>query len=212
MKNHLFMYLKATNLYSHSMFQRLPISDVRWLSEYGIDNFDLKSILSETDYGVVLKAAIEYPSTFHDSHSDLRFLVENIVPPITKQSKLIPSSEKFRIGNFIFFFSITCRFSRFGFTVIQSQSLVSMAVWMLLANGLSGWMANFQRYPVFAVKMKKRKVLLADAHGNWRKLTENPRKIDILSITQKGLKIVEPQKLCWNGIYMFFLKNAFFTR
>lgn len=86
-------YLDATNLYGFSMTQQLPVGEFVWLTEGEIENFDVLSIPDESEYGYILEVDVEYPKALHDLHSDLPFLVENIVPPISKTNtkKLIPN-------------------------------------------------------------------------------------------------------------------------
>lgn len=86
-------YLDATNLYGHSMSQFLPTRGFEWLSEREIIDLDVTYISDESPYGYVFEVDIHYPQDLHDLHSDLPFLVENIIPPESKSklSKLIPN-------------------------------------------------------------------------------------------------------------------------
>ncbi|XP_030764719.1 uncharacterized protein LOC115888968 isoform X2 [Sitophilus oryzae] len=87
------MYLDATNLYGYSMSQPLPLRDFRWLTEREIIDLDIMNVEDDSKYGYVLEVDIHYPKHLHDKHSDLPFLVENIVPPTetSKLTKLIPN-------------------------------------------------------------------------------------------------------------------------
>ena len=86
-------YVDATNLYGHSMSQFLPTGGFEWLSEREIIDLDFTNISDQSQYGYVFEVDIHYPQDLHDLHSDLPFLVENIVPPESKSksSKLIPN-------------------------------------------------------------------------------------------------------------------------
>ncbi|KAJ8917969.1 hypothetical protein NQ315_002664 [Exocentrus adspersus] len=86
-------YLDATNLYGHSMSQRLPTGGFTWVNESGIKNFDVMEVSDESRYGFILEVDVDYPEELHDKHTDLPFLAENIVPPNSKSKlkKLIPN-------------------------------------------------------------------------------------------------------------------------
>ncbi|KAJ8978158.1 hypothetical protein NQ317_016861 [Molorchus minor] len=87
-------YLDATNLYGHSMSQALPTGGFMWLSQEEIDNLDITSISDNSNEGYyIFEVDIHYPQELHDSHADLPFLVETIIPPNSqsKLPKLIPN-------------------------------------------------------------------------------------------------------------------------
>ena len=86
-------YLDATNLYGHSMSQALPFGGFRWLSEREILDLNIMNVDDDSPQGYVLEVDVHYPEELHDAHSDLPFLVENIVPPTetAKLPKLIPN-------------------------------------------------------------------------------------------------------------------------
>ena len=77
-------YLDATNLYGHSMSQALPFGGFRWLSEREILDLDVSGIEDDGPEGYVFEVDVHYPQELHDRHSDLPFLVENIIPPVEK--------------------------------------------------------------------------------------------------------------------------------
>ncbi|KAJ8949419.1 hypothetical protein NQ318_007519 [Aromia moschata] len=87
------MYLDATNLYGHSMSQALPTGGFTWLTENEISTFDITQIPDDGPQGFILEVDVYYPQELHDMHSDLPFLVENMVPPNSKSKlkKLIPN-------------------------------------------------------------------------------------------------------------------------
>lgn len=80
-------------LYGHSMSQALPFGGFRWLSEREILDLNLMNIDDDSAEGYVFEVDVHYPEELHDAHSDLPFLVENIVPPTEKAKlpKLIPN-------------------------------------------------------------------------------------------------------------------------
>lgn len=86
-------YLDATNLYGHSMSQTLPLGGFRWLSEGEILDLNIMDVDDDSPQGYVFEVDVHYPEDLHDSHSDLPFLVENIIPPTetAKLPKLIPN-------------------------------------------------------------------------------------------------------------------------
>ncbi|KAJ8981066.1 hypothetical protein NQ317_003953 [Molorchus minor] len=86
-------YLDATNLYGHSISQALPTGGFIWLSQKEIDNLDITSISDNNNEGYIFEVDIHYPQELHDSHADLPFLVETIIPPNSqsKLPKLIPN-------------------------------------------------------------------------------------------------------------------------
>nr|XP_022910638.1 uncharacterized protein LOC111421694 [Onthophagus taurus] len=71
----------AYNLYGWAMYQFIPFSDFKWLSENEIENFDFNNISDIADFGFILDVDIEYPENLHDLHNDLPFLAENLLPP-----------------------------------------------------------------------------------------------------------------------------------
>lgn len=87
--NSYILYLDATNLYGCSMSQCLPTGDFRWLNNDEIENFDCSIIDDNSPKGYILEVDLEYPQHLHDKHNDLPFCPENIVPPDSKNSKLI---------------------------------------------------------------------------------------------------------------------------
>ncbi|KAK5647058.1 hypothetical protein RI129_005522 [Pyrocoelia pectoralis] len=84
-------YLDVTNLYGKSMTEYLPHSGFRWLNEIEIQNFNVFDIGDEDDLGYVLEVDLHYPQHLHCCHNDLPFCPENITPPNSTQSKLIPN-------------------------------------------------------------------------------------------------------------------------
>lgn len=90
------MYLDATNLYGHSMSQYLPYGGFRWLSEFELQSLDVTKVVDNSCDGYILEVDVDYPTHLHDLHSDLPFLVENVVPAGSKTSKLIPNLRKKR--------------------------------------------------------------------------------------------------------------------
>ena len=75
--NNCIMYWDANNLYGWAMIQSLPHSDFRWLSDKGINSFDL-DISENSEIGYILEVDLEYPKELHDSHSDYPSCPEKI--------------------------------------------------------------------------------------------------------------------------------------
>ncbi|KAJ8979686.1 hypothetical protein NQ317_001087 [Molorchus minor] len=78
-------YLDATNLYGHSMSQAFPTGGFIWLPQE-----EIVSISDNNNEGCIFEVDIHYSQ---DSHADLLFLVETIIPPNSqsKLPKLIPN-------------------------------------------------------------------------------------------------------------------------
>ncbi|XP_072400815.1 uncharacterized protein [Diabrotica undecimpunctata] len=83
------LYLDATNLYGYAMSQFLPHGDFRWLDDVEITHFDCLSVDDESPKGYVLEVDLAYPETLHDFHNDLPFCPENLIPPNSKDPKLV---------------------------------------------------------------------------------------------------------------------------
>ncbi|CAH1109716.1 unnamed protein product [Psylliodes chrysocephalus] len=82
------MYLDATNLYGAAMSESLPFGGFKWIP---VENFDCNSVKDDASKGYVLEVDLEYPINLHDSHNDLPFCPESIIPPNGKHPKLIPN-------------------------------------------------------------------------------------------------------------------------
>lgn len=87
------IYLDATNLYGYAMSQYLPQKDFVWVSQEEIDDIkkNIIEIPDTAETGYVLEVDLEYPVELHDEHNDLPFCPENMIPPGSKYSKLIPN-------------------------------------------------------------------------------------------------------------------------
>ncbi|XP_047035542.1 uncharacterized protein LOC124641502 isoform X1 [Helicoverpa zea] len=83
------IYLDANNLYGHAMTKKMPISNFYLLNENEISKFDLFNVADDADYGYILEVDLCYPQHLHDSHSDLPFAPEKIIPPGGKTYKLV---------------------------------------------------------------------------------------------------------------------------
>lgn len=86
-------YLDATNLYGAAMSNILPLDNFKWLTEEEINNFRLTEISLHSETGYILEVDLNYPENLHDSHNELPFCAESIVPPHSKKKikKLIPN-------------------------------------------------------------------------------------------------------------------------
>lgn len=121
------MYLDSTNLYGHSMSQQLPTGNFKWLSEEEISQFRLEDVSDDSDCGFVLEVDVDYPELVHDSHRDLPFLVENIIPPHSKlkTSKLIPNLHNKK--NYICHYRTIQQALRFGLVVTKTHKILSFS-------------------------------------------------------------------------------------
>ena len=71
------IYLDANNLYGWAMSRRLPEREFAWMSEDEISNFDVASVLTDSNTGYILDVDLEYPPDLHDLHNDLPLAPEN---------------------------------------------------------------------------------------------------------------------------------------
>ncbi|CAH2004929.1 unnamed protein product [Acanthoscelides obtectus] len=64
-----------------------------WMNEGKISAFELGNVEEHGEDGYVLEVYVQYLESLHDSHSDLPFLVESMIPPNAKSKipKLIPN-------------------------------------------------------------------------------------------------------------------------
>ncbi|KAK5647553.1 hypothetical protein RI129_002445 [Pyrocoelia pectoralis] len=85
------IYLDACNLYGHSQCQYLPQGDFVWLTEEEMQNFNVLDVSDESKTGYALEVDLEYPQHLHDLHNDMPFCPESIIPPHSKNPKLIPN-------------------------------------------------------------------------------------------------------------------------
>lgn len=86
------MYLDATNLYGAAMTGYLPYGGFEWVKDPSLINTNtILEYKFEQDVGYIFEVDLDYPAEIHDSHNDLPFCVENIIPPNSKskQYKLI---------------------------------------------------------------------------------------------------------------------------
>ncbi|XP_064214277.1 uncharacterized protein LOC135266857 isoform X1 [Tribolium castaneum] len=85
------LYLDATNLYGWAMSEVLPLGGFTWLTQDEINSLSIMDLTDTTPEGYVLEVDISYPHHLHNSHNDMPFLPENLIPPNGKCAKLIPN-------------------------------------------------------------------------------------------------------------------------
>ena len=66
------------------MSQYLPTGGFKWLSEDEIRDFELALINEDAPEGFILEVDLEYPEYLHDSHNDLPFCPQHMIPPGAK--------------------------------------------------------------------------------------------------------------------------------
>lgn len=83
------MYFDVNSLYGYAMSEPLPIRGYEWL-DVTPSNIDLvlKST-SESKYGYLVEADINYPNHLHDLHNDYPFLCQKLRVNESKNEKLI---------------------------------------------------------------------------------------------------------------------------
>ena len=64
------MYLDANNLYGWAMSQYLPTGSFEWLSPKQIEKINLNKYTENSNKGMILEVALEYPQELHDLHND----------------------------------------------------------------------------------------------------------------------------------------------
>ena len=80
-------YLDANNLYGWAMSQPLPTRGFKWMNDDELKDWrDMPN-----GKGCILEVDLEYPKELHDLHNDYPLAPENIVPPGSKVSKLVPN-------------------------------------------------------------------------------------------------------------------------
>ena len=60
------------------MCNKLPYSDFRFLNDKEINEFDLDSVVEDSEMGYILQCDLEYPKKLHDIHSDYQLCPEKI--------------------------------------------------------------------------------------------------------------------------------------
>ena len=81
------IYLDVNNLYGRAMSQLLPTHGFEWMTEDELE--DWRDMLNGK--GCILEVDLEYAIKLHDLHNDYPLAPENIIPPGTKVSKLVPN-------------------------------------------------------------------------------------------------------------------------
>ncbi|MES9881403.1 MAG: C2H2-type zinc finger protein [Sedimenticola sp.] len=64
------MYYDANNLYGWAMCQPLPHSGFRFLDTEEVQDFDVKSVGQESDFGYILEVTLSYPEHLHNMHNE----------------------------------------------------------------------------------------------------------------------------------------------
>ena len=72
------IYLDANNLYGWAMSQPLPMDSFAWLTEDEFDGLDISNVSDDSDIGYILEVDLEYPTEFHDLHSDFPLCPEKL--------------------------------------------------------------------------------------------------------------------------------------
>lgn len=81
------MYFDVRNLYGYAMSQYLPFNNFRWVQKENFNKIDLKDLSQKNNVGYIFEVDLEYPIELHDSHSDLPFCAEHMVPPGSKSNE-----------------------------------------------------------------------------------------------------------------------------
>ena len=81
------IYYNVNNLYGWAMTESLPYGGFEWAKNVNKTNFF--NIPDDCNFGYFVEVDLKYSETLHDAHKDLPFCAEHIVPPGSKQKKLM---------------------------------------------------------------------------------------------------------------------------
>lgn len=80
------MYYDINAMYSWAMMQYLPYKDIKWVDD--VDNLNF-NVSDDNEIGYILEVDLEYPEKLHDNYSDLPMAPEQMIPPNSKESKML---------------------------------------------------------------------------------------------------------------------------
>ncbi|KAJ8936825.1 hypothetical protein NQ318_015292 [Aromia moschata] len=83
------MYYDVNNLYGAGMSYPLPEGGFEWVPLEEFYSIDIRNISENSKVGYILEVDIEYPVELHELHKDLPMCPEQMVPPGSKNSKLM---------------------------------------------------------------------------------------------------------------------------
>lgn len=83
------MYFDINNLYGHAMMECLPLCNFKWCFTSEIDAKKILNTPDDSPFGYFLEVDLEYPKRLHDTHSDYPMCAEHLMPPNSKQTKLL---------------------------------------------------------------------------------------------------------------------------
>ena len=81
------IYYDINNLYGWAMAESLPYASFEW--EENLDEPNFFNVPDDADIGYILEVDLEYPESLHDDHKDLPLCPEHMIPPGSKQKKLM---------------------------------------------------------------------------------------------------------------------------
>lgn len=82
-------YFDINSLYGTAMGGVLPYGGLEWVEEENVENFNVKDMDDESEFGFFLEVDLSYPEKLHNLHRDLPFCAEKLVPPGSKLEKLM---------------------------------------------------------------------------------------------------------------------------
>ncbi|KAJ8939904.1 hypothetical protein NQ318_023245 [Aromia moschata] len=83
------MYYDINNLYGAGMSYPLAEGGFEWVPLEEFYSIDIRNISENSKVGYILEVDIEYPVELHELHKDLPMCPEQMVPPGSKNSKLM---------------------------------------------------------------------------------------------------------------------------
>lgn len=69
------------------MSEYLPKGEFEWIEN--VDDLEFYKVPDDSNYGYIVECDIEYPESIHDEHLDLPMAPEHMIPPGSKQKKLL---------------------------------------------------------------------------------------------------------------------------
>ena len=103
------MYFDVNNMYGHAMTKPLPYGNFRWLSHEELQEIDINTLDEDSPKGYIFEVDLLYPEKIHEEHKDLPFCPQHLIPPGSKQKKLLTTLyDKKKLRNSLHVFETSC--------------------------------------------------------------------------------------------------------
>ena len=83
------IYFDINNMYGAGMSELLPTGGFEWVPCEQFYALNIPNLSDESEVGYILEVDIEYPFELHELHKDLPMCPEHMIPPGSKNSKLM---------------------------------------------------------------------------------------------------------------------------